>query len=98
MTSNRGEYLSGLVSAASAITDQTLAGFGDLTAPQLNWKPSADQWSVAQCFDHLVMVNETYFPTFEKILNGEKKNTFWESLPWLPALLGKMLIKAVAPE
>jgi hypothetical protein len=98
MTSTQGEHLSGLVSAANAITDQTLVGFGDLTAQQLNWKPGAEQWSVAQCFDHLVTANEAFFPIFEKVLSGEKKNTFWESLPWLPAFWGKMLIKAVAPE
>jgi len=98
MTSNQAEHLSGLVSAANAIADEALAGFGDLTAPQLNWKPGAKQWSVAQCFDHLVTANQAFFPTFEKVLSGEKKNTFWESLPWLPAFWGKMLIKAVAPE
>jgi hypothetical protein len=98
MTSNQDEHLSGLVSAATAIADETLAGFGDLTAQQLNWKPGADQWSVAQCFDHLVTANESFFPIFDKVLSGEKENTFWESLPWLPAFWGKMLIKAVAPE
>jgi hypothetical protein len=98
MTSTQGEHLSGLVSAANAITDETLAGFGDLTAQQLNWKPSADQWSVAQCFDHLVTANEAFFQVFEKVLSGEKNPTFWERLPWLPAFWGKMLIKAVAPE
>ena len=98
MTSNQDEHLSGLVSAANAITDQTLAGFGDLTEFQLNWKPSPDQWSVAQCFDHLVTANAAYFPIFDNVLSGEKKNTLWESLPWLPAFWGKMLIKAVAPE
>src|SRR5436190_1978567 len=97
MTS-QGEHLSELISAAKTITDQTLAGFGDLTAEQLNWKPSADQWSVAQCFDHLVKANAAFSLVFEKVLSGEKKNTFWESLPWLPAFWGKMLIKSVAPE
>ena len=98
MTSNQGEHLSGLVSAANEIADETRAGFGDLTAPQLNWKPGTDQWSVAQCFDHLVTANEAFFPIFEKVLRGEKEKTFWQSLPWLPAFWGKMLIKAVAPE
>ena len=98
MASDQSEHLSGLVSAANAITDQTLAGFGDLTVQQLNWKPSADHWSVAQCFDHLVTANEAYFPIFEKVLSGEKKSTFWESLPWLPAFWGKMLIKSLDPE
>lgn len=98
MTRNQGEHLSVLVSAASAITDETLAAFGDLTTPQLNWKPSAERWSVAQCFDHLVTANVAYFPIFEQVLGGEKKTTFWERLPWLPAFWGKLLIKAVAPE
>ncbi len=98
MEGNQCAHLFGLVSAAIAITDQTLAGFGGLTALQLNWKPSADQWSVAQCFDHLVVANTAYFPIFEKVLSGEKRNTFWESLPWLPAFWGKLVIKAVSPE
>src|SRR5207237_10330781 len=95
---NQSEQLSGLVSAANAINDETLVGFSDLTTQQLNWKPSADQWSVAQCFDHLVTANAAYFQSFEKVLSGEKENTFWESLPWLPAFWGKMVIKAVAPD
>ena len=98
MTSNQNEHLAGLISAANAITDGTLPAFGALTAQQLNWKPAADQWSVAQCFDHLLAANGAYFPIFDKVLSGEKKNTFWESLPWLPAFWGKMLIKAVSPE
>ena len=98
MPSNQGEHLAGLISAANAIADGTLERFPGLTAPQLNWKPDPDQWSVAQCFDHLVTANEAFFPTFERILSGEKKNTFWESLPWLAAIWGKMLIKGVAPE
>jgi len=98
MPSNQGEHLARLISAANAIIDGTLARFPGLTAQQLNWKPDPDQWSVAQCFDHLVTANNAFFPIFAKILSGEKKNTFWESLPWLPAFWGKMLIKAVAPE
>jgi DinB superfamily len=93
-----GEDLSGLIYTANAITDETRLWFGGLTAWQLNWKPGAEQWSVAQCFDHLVTTNGAYFPIFEEVLSGEKKKTFWESAPWLPALWGKALIKAVDPE
>ena len=92
------EDLFGLSSAANAITDQARACFNGLTAQQLIWKPGADHWSVAQCFGHLVTTNAAYFPIFEKVLSGEKKTTFWESVPWLPALWAKMLIKAVDPE
>ena len=98
MSRYQGEQISVLVSAISAIAVETWAGFGDLTAQQLNWKPSAEQWSVAQCFDHLVTANAAYFPTFDQVLSGDKKNTFWESLPWLPSVWGRLLIKAVSPE
>ena len=95
---NRQSVLSELISAVSEIADETLKRFSGLTEEQLNWQPGADQWSVAQCFDHLVTSNEAYFPIFEKVISGEKTTSFWESLPWLPSFWGKMLIKAVAPE
>ncbi|HJQ22894.1 MAG TPA: DinB family protein [Blastocatellia bacterium] len=98
MASNRGEQLSGLVTAATAINGEALAAFGELTASQLNWKPSAEQWSVAQCFDHLLTANAAFFPTFDEILSGKKTRTFWERLPWLPGVWGKLLIRAVSPE
>ena len=98
MRSNQAEHLSKLIAEATAISDETKACFGDLTAQQLNWKPDADQWSVAQCFDHLVTANEAYFPIFEKVISGEKKNTFWESVPWLSSFWGKMLIKSLDPK
>src|SRR5262249_49992923 len=98
MQDNQSRQLSSLILAANAIGDETLAGYGGLRAMQLNWKPGADRWSVAQCFDHLLTVNGGYFPIFEKVLSGDKKSTFWESLPWLPTFWGKMLLKAVDPE
>jgi len=98
MPSNQGEHLAGLIGAVKAITAGTVARFPGLTVQQLNWKPVPDQWSVAQCFDHLVTANNAFFPIFEKILSGEKRNTFWGSLPWLPAIWGKMVIKAVNPK
>jgi len=70
--------------------------FGRLTPAQLNWKPSAERWSVAQCFDHLINTNKGYLPEIDDVLAG-KKRTFWERAPLLPGLIGKFLIKAVDP-
>jgi hypothetical protein len=98
MTNYQREHLSGLIAGASVITNDVQRDFGSLSVRQLNWKPSPDQWSIAQCIDHLATANAAYFPIFEKVVNGEKKNTFWESLPWIPAFWGKMLIQSVAPQ
>ena len=78
--------------------EEVRATYGELTAQELNWKPDANAWSIAQCLDHLLTANATYFPTFEAVVHGRKTTTFWERLPGLPSLWGKMLVKSVAPE
>jgi hypothetical protein len=88
--------LSSLIAAANNVASETKNIFGQLSASQLNWKPSADRWSVAQCFDHLLTTNKGYFPIIESVLAGEKQ-TFWESMPLLPGLAGKLLIKSLDP-
>ena len=98
MRSNQAEDLSRLIAEANAISDETKARFSDFTAQQLNCRPDADQWSVAQCFDHLVRANEAYFPIFDEVISGEKKSTFWERVPWLPSFWGKVLIKSLDPK
>ena len=88
--------LPAVINAANNVASNTRATFGHLTPSQLNWKPSPERWSIAQCFDHLIAVNKAYFPVIDNVLAG-KKRTLWESMPVLPGLMGKMVIKAVEP-
>lgn len=90
--------LSRLIAEAGAIVDEARARFGSLTPPQLNWQPGAERWSVAQCLDHLVTANRSYFPTFDRILSGHYRHTWWQRVPGLPRLLGRMLLGAIGPE
>ena len=87
-----------LIAEAGHIAAEAQQTFGELTAQQLNWKPNAETWSISQCFDHLITANKAYFPTIEQIIKGEKRRTFWESLPVLPTFFGWMLIKYLSPE
>lgn len=91
------EQLDSLMQNARTIADDARSSFGALSAAQLNWKPSAERWSVAQCFDHLITTNKGFFPVVESVLNGTKKSTFWERLPILPGLAGKLFIKSLDP-
>lgn len=79
------------------VTGQVQHLFGALTGVQLNWKPSATEWSIGQCLDHLVITNTAYFPTFQQCIEGKKQATFWERLPWFPAFCGKMMIRVLDP-
>lgn len=92
------ENLSNLIAAAKAVAREVQTAFGHLTPPQLNWKPEPNQWSIAQCFEHLVAANESYFPAFEQVLSGQKNTTLWQRMPLLPSLFGRLIVQAVSPE
>ena len=89
--------LPSLVSQAAAISHDAARVFGGLSKEQLNWKPGAERWSVAQCFDHLITTNSGYLPVIDDVLKGQKKSSIWQKLPFLPGLWGKLLIKSLDP-
>ncbi len=88
--------LPSLIAATNGAANDAKATFGRLTPAQLNWKPSAERWSVGQCFDHLLNSNRGYFPIIDKVL-ARSRQTFWQSMPVLPGLMGKLLIKSLHP-
>lgn len=87
-----------IIDEAKAIAEDAQKTFGSLTTEQLNWKPNAESWSVAQCFEHLIVINAGYFPIMEKVARGEYKHSLKERLPILPKIFGKLVINAVKPE
>ena len=98
MSSNTEVDLRGLITEMTVIADNALLTFGNLTASQLDWKPSAEAWSIGQCFDHLIAANTAYIPIIEQVLTGTKQSTTWEKIPLLPTLFGKLLIKYLSPQ
>src|SRR5690242_19956017 len=91
------DQLDTLLRDAKQIADDARTSFGAMSPAQLNWKPSPERWSIAQCFDHLMTSNRGYFPIMESVRDGKKQNTFWTRLPVLPGLAGKLLIKSLDP-
>jgi DinB superfamily len=91
------EQLDTVIQNARTIAAEARSSFGSLSAAQLNWKPSAERWSIAQCFDHLIASNQGFFPVIESVLAGTRRPTFLERLPILPGLAGKLLIKSLDP-
>ncbi|HEX7330826.1 MAG TPA: DinB family protein [Pyrinomonadaceae bacterium] len=85
-----------VISSANNVANEARSTFGHLTASQLNWKPSAERWSVGQCFDHLISSNKGYLPIIDSVLAGHKP-TFWQRMPLVPGLMGKLLVKSMDP-
>ena len=91
------DELSSLVKQIETIADDTERVFGHLSPTQLNWKPSAERWSVAQCFDHLIASNRGYLPIFDSVIAGKKQSSVWQKLPFLPGIWGSLLVKFLDP-
>jgi hypothetical protein len=73
------------------------AWFGLLDATQLNWRPDATRWSVAQCLAHLIVSNERTQRNAERALDASQPRTIWQRLPVVPGLIGPALVKSQAP-
>jgi hypothetical protein len=79
------------------VARETQSTFGGFDARQLNWRPGAARWSVAQCFEHLLLANRLMFKAAEDALNDTAPRTIWRRLPVLPGVLGRMLVRSQAP-
>jgi len=97
-TDLRRAHLPTLVREAADLGRRAEQQLGALTAPQLNWRPNPEEWSVGQCLDHLILATTLYFPAFRDIQAGTKRATFWERVPVLPSLFGPWLIRLLSPE
>jgi hypothetical protein len=74
------------------------ASFGLLSSDQLNWRPAEKSWSVGQCLEHLIKTNEEFYPEFDKLARGTRKNSFWENYSPFTGFFGRFLIKAVTED
>lgn len=71
--------------------------FGPLSADQLNWKPNAGTWSIGQIIQHLIVVNETYFPVLEQIRNNTYYTPRFGRIGFINRFFGKMILNSVQP-
>lgn len=69
----------------------------ELSDVQLNWKPTEDFWSIAECLEHLSITNQLYFDEIEKQFSEKQINCKDEETPVKHRFFGKLIIKAVDP-
>lgn len=71
--------------------------FANLNDHQFNWRPAPDRWSIAQVIDHIIKTNESYYPVFDSIVQGTLQTPFIGNIPFIPTLIGNMLLNALNP-
>jgi hypothetical protein len=80
------------------VADEARRAFGPLSPEQANWKPGEGEWSIGQCFDHLILSNRGFVPIIEEVLAGPRRSRAWERVPFLPRLFGRLLIRVLRPD
>ena len=97
---SKNEYDTHMVKLITQIEKNTecyVETFGQLSIEQLNWKPNSKSWSIAQNMNHLIVMNNTYFPTIESIQKGTYKTPFLSKFDFIVSFFGNMILKSVQP-
>ena len=80
-----------------AVTHKVESEFDSLTPEQLNWKLSAEKWSIAEVMEHLNLVNASYEKILTDSANGTSDMGFTGKIGFVVNFLGKMIYQSVEP-
>ncbi|MBI1286059.1 MAG: DinB family protein [Flavobacteriales bacterium] len=86
------------ITRMNAVTNKVVDEFGNLSEEELNRKPNDETWSIAENLQHLIQVNESYYPIIEKIRKGNLKLGFLSRFGFIRNFFGKMILGSVEPE
>ena len=88
-------YMSEIISELQTISENAVKDFSELSAAQINWRPSEEGWSVGQCFEHLIKSNVLFFDKLDEIADGKHKHSMLESFSPLSGFFGNLLINSL---
>lgn len=81
----------------NSASEQARALSGDLSEAEFRAAPTAGQWSVAECLDHLRITTDAYLPTLrEAIAEGRLRGMTGDG-PYRADLLGRLLVWIMEP-
>jgi hypothetical protein len=92
------ERINYITSEMQKVATDAKSVFGELSSDQLNWKPAEKSWSVGQCLDHIIKTNHEFYPEFDKLASGTRRNSFWENWSPFSGMGGRFLINAVSED
>jgi len=80
-----------------AITIQFQEMFSEVSYETLNKKPNEKQWSISQNIEHLMKVNQSYFPIFKTIEKGKLSIPLIGNFRFYANYIGRTILKSVNP-
>ncbi len=89
-------HLRRLLNDLNTVTAETERLRATLSEAQCIWKPAPGVWNVLECFQHLIVTDELYYPRLRLAIEKAKREG--GSAPFRPSLFGKTFIRYVSPE
>lgn len=86
-----------IISALDKVSADARKVFGNLSNRQINWKPNPQSWSIGQCFEHLIITNNLYFPNIQKVIDGKHRNNFFAKIPFSVDLISALMKNSLNP-
>src|SRR2546421_3916468 len=92
-------FLQTVVAEAKENSEAARTLTSDLSEAQLNWKPSPEQWSIAQCLEHLAIASRNFDDYFSQALERARKKLPVTHAPaYKPSMVGGWLARQINPE
>jgi hypothetical protein len=93
------DFMKTVISETKKNSEAARALTSDLLETQLNWKPSTEQWSMAQCLEHLAITSSKFDDYFSAALErARRKWPVTNGLVYKPSMVGGWLARQVDPE
>jgi len=86
------------ISQLDTLTAAYTAAFSLLTKDQINWKPNPSSWSIGQVMDHVITLNETYYPIVGELQRGTYRTPWTAKVPLLVNWFGSFILNGVEPQ
>jgi hypothetical protein len=83
--------------AEGVLTEWQNGGLNPLQPEQLLWKPAANRWSIAECFEHLNLTNEAYIPALEGAIRSARAANHLSEGPYAYSLLSRFMRDQMMP-
>lgn len=85
-------FIQQMIEKGIGAKEKVKAEFSTLSSSQLNWQPSNDEWSIAQCLEHLIIADGLRNQIIKKKITQNFRSGTWERINPLKNFWGLMLV------
>lgn len=68
-----------------------------LSEAQVNWRPTAAHWSIAECLDHLTVTNRELMQGIEAAIKDARSKGLTGRGPFRHGIIGNMIVRSMEP-